>query len=131
MSEVTPDETPVQEAPATGIPLTGVSLPADGVMHEVTLDAAPDPKVVTLEKLDHERITANFNYEQVTVVVAKLLEIAGVPAGTITGDDRIISMMRFEDVPLRWALEELRHKVSGTCAVNDQGAVDFSFEAGS
>lgn len=40
---VIPAESAVHEAPATGVPLTGISLPADGVVREVTLDAAlPD-----------------------------------------------------------------------------------------
>src|SRR5690349_14629923 len=34
----------LKEAPATGVSLEGISLPADGVEREVTLEAAPAPE---------------------------------------------------------------------------------------
>lgn len=38
--EAQPEVLPLQEAPATGVALTGISLPADGVTREVTLEPA-------------------------------------------------------------------------------------------
>lgn len=125
MSEV--EQTPPAETPVGGI-VTETSSPIVSSNSPEVVKLPPNPEAVakTNELMNTVRISANFSYERVTDVVKELLDIGDVPAGKITDDQgRQISMIRFEDEPLRFCLERLRHLVSGRCEVNDQGAVDF------
>lgn len=47
---------PLVDAPATGVPLVGVEVPADGIMREFTLDASP---ALQLANMQHELAAAH------------------------------------------------------------------------
>jgi chemotaxis protein histidine kinase CheA len=49
--EASPEVLPLVEAPATGVPLEGVSVPADGVMREFTLEPTSDDVTSAASKL--------------------------------------------------------------------------------